>query len=281
MDANALQGQTKARWPLAGSYGLLYELIRRDIVGRYRGSTLGVLWSLITPLLMLALYTFVFGVVLKARWPVSVSASSATTEQSASEFALILFVGLIIFQIFGEVLNRAPGLVLYNGNYVKKIVFPLEILAPMGLGTAMFHALLSLGVLLIALVLIRGSIPPTALLLPLILAPYCLLVVGLAWFLASLGVYYRDIGQFLGTVINALMFLSPIFFPRSALPEWIRPWVALNPISWPVEEARAILIWGELPDLVGYIVYTVVAVTIATLGYIWFQKTRKGFADVL
>ena len=280
-DAGGRRVQTKRRWPLIGSSGLIVELVRREVVGRYRGSTLGILWSFLPPLFMLALYTFVFGTVLKARWPKPALTEPAAIESSAAEYALILFTGLIIFQIFSDVVSRAPGMVLNNVNYVKKIVFPLEILVPVGLGSALFHAILSLFVLMVGLVLVRGSIPPTALMLPVILAPFCLLIVGIAWFLASFGVYYRDIGQFLGTAINALMFLSPIFFPLSALPAWIRPWVALNPISWPVEAAREVLIWGRMPDLLGFALYTTVAAMMAVLGYVWFQKTRKGFADVL
>lgn len=261
---------------------LIAIFVRREIAGRYRGSMLGILWSLLTPLLMLAVYTFVFGVVLRARWAGGGDAGgAAAAEPSMAEFAVILFAGLIVFQLFAEVITRAPTLILTNANYVKKVVFPLEILPVVALGSALFHAGVSIVVLLVFRLMVFGVVPVTSLLLPLVLAPFCLLILGLSWFIAALGVYYRDINQFLGTLVMALLFLSPIFFPLSALPEWLRPWVALNPISFPVEQTRAVLIFGTLPDFAGLAAYTVFAIAIATLGYAWFQKTRKGFADVL
>ena len=262
---------------------LISTLVRREIAGRYRGSMLGMLWSLLTPLFMLAVYTFVFGVVLRARWA-SVGgegAQAAAAQPTTAEFAIILFAGLIVFQLFSEVVLRAPTLVLGNANYVKKVVFPLQILPVVSLGSALFHAGVSLVVLLGFMLAVYGAIPLTALLLPIVIAPYCLMILGIAWFLAALGVYYRDINQILGTLVTALMFLSPIFFPLSALPEWIRGWIALNPVSLPVEQTRALLIFGAMPDLLGLAAYTAAALAVAALGYAWFQKTRKGFADVL
>jgi lipopolysaccharide transport system permease protein len=266
----------KCCWPpLQGHGSLIVQMVRREVVGRYRGSLLGIFWSLLTPLFMLAVYTFVFGAVFKARW------AGAGAETPPGEFAIILFAGLLVFQLFAEVVTRAPSLILANANYVKKVVFPLEILPPVALGSALCHAGVSLVVLFGFMLAVYGSIPLAALWLPAILAPYCLLILGLAWFLASLGVYYRDVNQFLGTVVTALMFLSPIFFPLSALPEWLRPWVALNPIAFPVEATRAILIFGEMPDAAVLAIYTFIGLLAASLGYVWFQKTRRGFADVL
>lgn len=256
-------------------FTLLLPLIRREVVGRYRGSVLGILWSLLTPLFMLAVYTFVFGQVFKARW------AGASENASMGEFAVTLFAGLIVFQLFSEVVTRAPGLILANQNYVKKIVFPLEILVPVTLGSALFHTAISLVVLFAFMLPIHGGVPWTALLLPVVLVPYCLSILGLSWFLASLGAYVRDIGQVLGTLVSALMFLSPIFFPISALPEWIQPWLVLNPIALPVEQARDLLIFGKLPNFAALGLYSVVAVVVALLGYEFFQQTRKGFADVL
>ena len=179
------------------------------------------MWSLFTPLFMLAVYTFVFGTVFKARWtPPDTPAAGA--EHATAEFAIVLFAGLIVFQLFGEVITRAPGLVLANVSYVKKVVFPLEILPVVAMASALFHSGVSLLVLFAAMLGFNGSIPVTAVLLPIVLAPYTGLILGLAWFLASLGVYVRDIGQILSTLVTALMFLSPIFFPPSALPEWMR-----------------------------------------------------------
>lgn len=265
----------KFSWPNPHHVALIGPMIRREVAGRYRGSVLGIIWSLLTPLFMLAVYTFVFGAVFKTRW------AGAGAETPAGEFAIILLAGLLVFQLFAEVVTRAPSLILTNANYVKKVVFPLEILCPVALGSALCHAGVSLAVLFGAKLAVYGSIPLTALWLPAILAPYCLLILGLAWFLASIGVYYRDVNHLLGTLVTALMFLSPIFYPLSALPEWLRPWVALNPIAFPVEATRAVLIFGETPDLAGLGMYTVIAIIVAVVGYVWFQKTRRGFADVL
>jgi homopolymeric O-antigen transport system permease protein len=258
---------------------LAVHLARREVLGRYRGSALGMLWSLLTPLFMLAVYTFVFGTIFKARW--TPPDGSGASEHSTAEFAVILFAGLVIFQLFAEVINRAPGLVLANVNYVKKIVFPLEILPLVALGSALFHLFVSLMALLTFYPFVIGAPPVTALLLPFILAPFCVLILGLAWFLASLGVYVRDISQFLGNLVTAMMFLSPIFFPATALPEWLRPYLYLNPIALPIEEGRKVLIWGHAPDWAALGVYSIVAIMIAVLGFLWFQKTRKGFADVV
>jgi len=260
---------------MAAKQALAIQMIRREIVGRYRGSALGVLWSLLTPLFMLGVYTFVFSVVFQARW------AADRQPTGTIEFAIILFTGLIVFQLFAEVVNRAPTLILFNVNYVKKVVFPLDILPVIALGSALFHAAVSLIVLFGFMVVFMGGIPLTALLFPVVLAPFLLLILGLGWFLASLGVFVRDITQFLGTLVTALMFLSPIFFPSSALPPWIRPYLFLNPVTLPIEQARDVLIWGKMPDFVGLFVYTVIALVVAMLGYMWFQKTRKGFADVL
>ncbi len=254
---------------------LILPLIRREVTGRYRGSALGTLWSLVTPLIMLGVYTFIFGFVFKARW------SEAGESASTAEFAVTLFAGLIVFQIFAEVVNRAPTLILSNQNYVKKVVFPLEVLPVVALGSALFHAAISVAVLFGFKLAISGSIPWTALLLPVVLAPYAVLILGLAWFLASLGTYVRDVSQVLPPLVTATMFLSPIFFPLSALPGWLQPWLRLNPVALPVEQARNVLIWGRPPDMAAIALYSLMALVVCALGFLWFQQTRKGFADVL
>ena len=254
---------------------LIRSLIARDITSRYRGSVLGVLWSLVTPLCMLAIYSFVFGSILGTRW------NGGNDQAGMAGFAIILFVGLIIFHLFSEVVTRAPTLVLSNVNYVKKVVFPLEILPVVAVGSALFHLSVSLVALFAFMLCIMGHIPPTAMLLPIVLAPFLLVILGLGWLFASLGVYLRDIAQILGTAVTALMFLSPTFFPSSALPEWIRPWLMLNPLTLPIEQAREVLIWGNLPDFAALALYGIVGLVIAVTGFFWFQATRKGFADVL
>ena len=236
---------------------------------------MGLLWTMVTPLLMLGIYTFVFGTVFKSRW------ATSSAEASPAEFAVILFTGLIIYQFLSEPIGRAPTLMLANINYVKRVVFPLEILVPVTIGTSLFHALVSFAILLPFVYAVFGGIPLTALLLPLILAPLVLLVTGLCWFLASLGTYVRDINQIVATALTALLFLAPIFFPITALPEWLQPWVALNPLSVPVHLSREVLIFGQLPDFTMLGVYTAVSIVICAAGFLWFQRTRKGFADVL
>ncbi len=253
---------------------LIAKMTQREVVGRYQGSALGLVWSFLNPVFMLAVYTFVFSVVFKARWGVG-------GEESKTQFAVVLFVGMIVHGLFAEVLNRAPGLILSNVNYVKKVVFPLEILPVISMGAALFHSLISLGVLLIAFVLFNGYLHWTAVLAPLVVLPLVILTLGLAWILASLGVFLRDVGQTIGIITTVMMFLAPVFYPVTALPEEMRPWLMANPLTFIIEQGREVLIWGRLPDWAGLGIYTLAATAVAWVGYAWFQKTRKGFADVL
>lgn len=249
------------------------SLTRREIIGRYRGSVLGMLWSLFNPLLMLAVYTFVFAVVMKARW--------SDGGDSKSEFALVLFVGLIVFNLFSDCINRAPNLILANVNYVKKIVFPLEILPWVSMLSALFHLLVSLAVWVVFHFWVLGPLKPSALLLPFVLLPLVLMTMGLSWALASLAVYLRDVSQVVGALTTLLMFLSPVFYPMSSLPPAYQRLLALNPLTKVIEQSRAVLIWGRTPSLDSMLVATLIAAAIAWLGFVWFQKTRSGFADVL
>lgn len=252
---------------------LIRSLIVREILGRYRGSALGVLWSLFNPILMLTVYTFVFSIVFKARWNPG--------SESRTEFALALFVGLIAFNLFAECMNRAPNLILENANYVKKVVFPLETLPIVNLGAAVFHAAVSL-VVWAAFYLIAAGVPhATALWVPVVLLPLVLLAAGMSWALASLGVYLRDVGHVIGLVTTSLMFLSPVFYPASALPEALRPLFELNPLTSVIEMLRDSLMWGREPSPSRLAASVLVAAVVACLGFAWFQKTRRGFADVL
>lgn len=253
---------------------LIVQMTKREVVGRYKGSALGLAWSFFNPVFMLAVYTFVFSVVFKARWGLG-------GEESKTQFAVVLFVGMIVHGLFAEVLNRAPGLILGNVNYVKKVVFPLDILPVIAMGAALFHSLISLGVLLAAFALFNGYLHWTAVLAPFVLLPFIILTLGLAWMLASLGVFLRDVGQTIGIITTVIMFLSPVFYPVTALPEEFRPWFMANPLTFIIEQAREVLIWGHMPDWIGLGIYILVATSVAWAGYAWFQKTRKGFADVL
>ncbi|MGE6699038.1 ABC transporter permease [Hyphomonas sp. NPDC076900] len=263
------------RKPDSNSLGLILSLSKREVQAKYRGSLLGVTWSLLTPLLMLGVYTFVFGVVFRSRW------ATSDTHASPAEFAVILFVGLILYQMMADTLIRAPTVIISNPSYVKKVVFPLDILIPVALTTSLVHAGFSLLVLAPFLMAVFGGIPWTAILLPLIVAPLCLVILGLGWLLASLGTYVRDIGQFIGPVMTAMLFMAPIFFPVTALPEWLQPWIVLNPLTLPVEQAREVLIFGNMPDWKGLGIYYCASLAICLFGFAWFRKTRKGFADVL
>ena len=252
-------------------------MVKREVIGRYRGSFLGLLWAFVNPILMLAIYTFVFGVVFKVR----LDSQSTELYDDKFAFALLLFTGLILFNLFSECLSRSPGLVLANVNYVKKVIFPLEILPLVSLGSALFHAGISFLVLFTFMLVIDHSIHWTLIFLPIILLPLLLLILGLSWMLASIGVYVRDIGQFIGLILTMLLFMSPIFYPASALPESVRDYLFLNPLTFVIEQARAVTLYGQLPDWSGLVIYYMLACIIAWVGLMWFMKTRKGFADVL
>ncbi len=254
--------------------GLIAQMTKREVIGRYKGSIMGLGWSFLHPVFMLAVYTFVFSVVFKARW-------GGGEEESRTQFALVLFVGMIVHGLFAEVLNRAPTLIYSNVNYVKKVVFPLEILPVVTMGAALFHSLIGVGIWLAAFALLNGYVQWTAVFAPLVLMLLIIITLGLAWMLASLGVFVRDVGQTIGIMTTVMLFLSPVFYPVTALPEAVRPWLLANPLTFIIEQARAVLIWGRMPNWVGLGEYALVAIAIAWAGYAWFQKTRNGFADVL
>ncbi len=256
---------------------LTLQLAHREVVGRYKGSVLGLAWSFFNPVLMLGVYTFVYSVVFKARWSVGTTGNT----ESKTEFALLLFVGMIVHSLFSEVVNRAPQLILSNQNYVKRVVFPLEILPVVSIVAAVFHAMVSLVVMLLAFALFNGYVHWTVVYAPLVILPLVVLTLGFAWAFASLGVFLRDLGQSIGLLTTVLMFLAPVFYPVSALPEEFRPWMMANPLTFVIEQTRAVLIWGNAPDWSGLLRYSLVSVAVAWVGFAWFQKTRKGFADVL
>ena len=253
---------------------LIATLTRREVIGRYRGSLMGVAWSFFHPVIMLLVYTFVFSFVFKARW-------GANTSESKTDFAIILFAGLIVHAIAAECLMRAPSVIASNANYVKKVVFPLEILPVVTLCSALFHGLVSLGVLLGALLFSKGAIPITTLALPVVLLPFFLMILGATWACASLGVFMRDLGQAMGIIVTVMLFLSPIFYPTSAVPGEFRTLFQLNPLTFFIEQAREVLIWNRWPDWVGIGEVGLVGCLVAWGGFWWFQKTRKGFADVV
>lgn len=252
---------------------LTVELARREVLGRYRGASFGLLWSLISPFLMLIVYTVAFGYILKSRWP--------HTSGSTTEFALILFLGLIVHGFFAECLTRAPTLIVGNTNLVKRIIFPLEILPwPMVL-SALFHVFANCIVFAVLFLAFNHYLPWTIVFLPLVILPLVILTVGVVWFLAALGVYMRDISQITGVLATAMLFLSSAIVPVETLPEQYQFVFALNPLTYIINQARAVAIWGNLPNFIGLGLYTIIALAVAQLGFIWFNKTKRGFADVL
>lgn len=266
----------KLRFPLAlwKHRELWWRLTEREVLGRYRGSALGIGWSFITPLAMLAVYTFVFSQVFKARW-------GGLEQAGPLGFAVNLFAGLIVFNLFSECANRAPTLVLANPSYVKKIVFPLEILVGVAVGSAGFHALTSLIVLSIFELIAFQSLPYTFAWLPLVWLPLILGCLAITWAIAALGVFLRDIGQLVGVIVSMLMFLSPVFFPVSALPLQWQAILTLNPLAQVIEQTRKVLIAGEHPQASYLIAGTIIATLACELSFRLFQKTKRAFADVM
>lgn len=253
---------------------LFLKLLRRDFAERYRGSYLGVLWSLLLPLLSLLVFTFFFGVIFQPRW-------AGRGEASLGELVLILFVGMALYNFLAECLTRAPGLILAHPNYVKNVVFPLEMLPAVMVASALLMLVATLLVILLLQATVGHGLPWTALLLPVIVLPLVLFVLGLSGFLASLGVYIRDIQQLIVPLVQLLMFLSPVFYPIGALPEAMRPWLQFNPLALAIEQSRGIILFGQTPDWISYLLGLAAGLLAALLGTWWFARTRKGFADVL
>lgn len=259
---------------LVSNRQLLRQLILREVIGRYRGSFLGTAWSFFNPLLMLTVYTFVFTTVMKVRWV-------GEGPVDKVNFAVLAFVGLAVHGFFSECLNKAPTLIIANVNFVKKVIFPLDALIWVLIGSALFHLAISMLVLLIAQIVLGVGVPWTAALFPLVMFPLILMMTGVSWLLASSGVYLRDISQITGVLSSVMLFLSPVFYPAASLPEWVRPWMELNPLTYIIEDSRRVLIFGQLPRLSHWSLAMVVGLAASMFGYAWFQKTRKGFADVL
>jgi lipopolysaccharide transport system permease protein len=252
---------------------LIWDLVKRDFIGRYKGSILGVLWSLFNPLLMLAIYTIVFSVAFKAKW--------GTGEESKITFAIVLFSGMIVHGLFAECLNRAPGLIVSQPNFVKKVIFPLDILPWVAFISAFLHFLVSFAVLVVFCLLAGISVHIGVLMIPIALGPLVLIIIGVSWIFASLGVYLRDLTQIMGMVTTVALFMAPIFYPVEALPQAYGRLLVLNPITLPVIQLRNLMLW-EKPFLWGaWTISLAIGAAVCQIGYWWFQRTRHGFADVL
>lgn len=252
---------------------LVWELAKRDVLGRYRGASLGLFWSLITPIAMLAVYVIAFGGVMNAKW--------SEAEANSTSFALVVFSGLIVHSFFAEVLIRAPGLVVQNPNFVKKIIFPLEILPWPPILSALFHLGVNFLVLLIFLLAFGERIPWTVIFTPIVVLPLVFLSVGICLLLSSLGVYVRDISQMMGPIATASLFLSTAIVPMSAVPEKYRVVFELNPLTFIINQVREVTLWKRLPDWEGIGLYLAISLLVFVSGAYFFQRTKQGFADVL
>lgn len=253
---------------------LFWRLTTREVIGRYRGSILGWGWTLLNPLLMLAVYTFVFSTVFKARWP-------DLQEAGSAGFAINLFAGLIVFNLFAECVGKAPTLILSQPSYVTKVVFPLELLSGVAVTAAMFHACTSLIVLLLFRLATTGSIPLTTLLIPLVWLPLILGCLGCCWLFSALGVYLRDLNQLITVLLSVLMFMSAVFYPIAALPEQWQPVLSLNPLVPVIEQTRAVLIAGINPSQHYLVIGCALGLCFCEISFRLFQRARRGFADVL
>jgi lipopolysaccharide transport system permease protein len=251
---------------------LILRLAGRELSAKWRGTMLGVFWSLAAPLLTFGVYGFAFGVIFHGRW---------SGDLSNGNYALILFSGVVTFSIFSETVNRAPGLILENVSYVKKVIFPLEILPIVTLLVSIVNASFGFVILLVAEVIIQGYLPWTVLLVPFILLPFSLIILGLSWLLASLGVFIRDVKNLVTVVTSLLMFMTPIFYPLSSVPEKYRWVIAGNPLTPTLDQMRDALFSGGIPDIESYAISCGLALISASVGYYWFMRTRKAFADVL
>jgi lipopolysaccharide transport system permease protein len=251
---------------------LIGHLARRDILSRYRGSFMGLVWSFVQPLLMLAIYTVVLGYFLKSKWP---------GVDNSLEYSLVLFAGLILFNFLVECISRAPTLVLANPNYVRKVVFPLEVLPWVSVAAALFHTMLTLAAWIVFYLLVHRSLHWTIVYIPLLLFPLTFVAAATGWFLSATGVFIRDVNQLIPPITQALMFLSPLFYSVHDVPPLFQKILLANPLSFVIEQARAIMIWGQSPDFAGLGIYWIVSLIVAWLAFVWFQYVRDGFGDVI
>lgn len=249
-------------------------LVAQDLAARYRGTLLGRAWPVLMPLVMLAMYGFVFGAIFRARWP-------GLADDDHLGFTLNLFAGLLLHGLMAESMGQAPDLLLRNSNFVRKVVFPLPVLVAVPLGTALVHGLVGLGLLSLVNALLGSGLHPSLLAVPLVLIPYLALLYGLSLLLAALGVYVRDLGQITGVLVMLMLFTGAVFFPRSMVPSVVSGVVDLNPLTWPVLAVRDAVLLGRWPDPSAFARYSLAALLVLGLGWWCFARLKRGFADVL
>jgi len=274
----ALTAQTAHRkvwqplWELPARADLILSFAKRDLLGRYKGSALGLAWAVLTPVVMIAIFTFIFAGIFGARFGVN---------DSHWDYALYLFCGLLPWSMFQETVQQSSNTIVANANLVKRVVFPLETLPAAQAFAALGNQLFATIALLIATIVIRQSLQLTALWLPVLLIPQLLFALGAAWLIASLGVFLRDIAQGITLLLMAWMYLTPIIYPESIVPERFRWFIGINPFTSLVRSYRRVFLDGVAPDWRGLLYFTLVALVVFVFGYWWFARTRKNFADVI
>lgn len=252
---------------------LLKQLMIRDFTSRYKSGALGLAWAMINPLLMLALYSFVFVAVFQMRWGVN--------DTSGHNFVLLLFTGILVHGMFSEFVVRAPNLITSNPSYVKKVVFPLELIPLMPTLGAIVNFSLGLVLVLIMQFWINGEFSIYTILTPVIILPFIILLIGVSYIFSSLGVYFRDLSQISGLISTIAIFASPVLFPMENVPDAYRNLLYLNPITLVVEQLRSVIVLGQLPNLVHLMIYSGISIAVLTVGIFWFKIVKKGFSDVL
>lgn len=252
---------------------LLRQLIKKDIQQRYQGSVLGMLWSFIVPLLMLVIYTFVFSEVFQAKWDIN--------TDDKYQFALVLFCGLTAFNMVGEVMNRSTVLIASNTNYVKKVIFPLEILPVVTVFSALFNAVIGFMILIVAQLVIYHTVSVTIYLVFLALIPLVILCIGLGLLISAISVYLKDVNNFVSVLVTVLMYMSPVFFPLTSVPENFKFICEVNPLTYIIENFRNVVLYGRSLDWKYYGISCIVAVAVYLLGKVVFMRAKEGFADVL
>ena len=260
---------------VAKNRDLIWQLSTREVRERYQGSLLGIGWALLTPLATLTVYTLVFGIIFRARW------DKGGDDSGIATFATILFAGMVAYNVFGESLVRAPALVRSQPNFVKKVIFPLEILPITTISAAAFHSLIGVGIVIALRLVTAGTVSTTIWLLPLAYVPLVAFTLGVSWLLAAAGVFFRDLNSLIPIVVNLLFFLTPILYPLSAVPEPLHTLARINPLTAIVEDFRRTLLWGLPPSWEWLAINTAHSLVVALLGYTAFMAMRRGFSDVL
>jgi lipopolysaccharide transport system permease protein len=268
----ARQAVWRPLWQLPGRIDLIVSLTKRELMSRYRGSILGFLWTLVTPMVMIAIFTIIFAGIFKAKFGVS---------SSQWDYALYLFCGLLPWNAFQESVQLSSSTIVAHANLVKRVVFPLETLPVSLTLAAVVNQLFGTLVLVAVDALLRREIHPTIIYLPLILVPQIIATFGAAWLVASFGVFVRDMVQGVALVLMAWMYLTPIIYPESLVPESYRRVINLNPFTPLIRNYRRIILDGAGPDWQGLAYFLVFALIIFLFGYWWFARTRKSFADVV